>query len=101
MADKNLNKIKEVIRLSISYVVQETLEPIKRLIKGLGFAIGAAITLGFGTLLLTLGFLRLFQSEFKVLRGTLSFVAYLIVVGIDLILGFFVVLILTKGRKSA
>jgi uncharacterized membrane protein YidH (DUF202 family) len=79
---------RESIDLVIRYVKQETLTPLKSILKYVGFGVGGALLSGFGVVLLLLGILRLLQTETGTsFTGNLSWLPYLItlVVGVVVI----------------
>ena len=53
----------ELWELIVTYVKQETLEPIKGLGRFIGFGMAGAFALGIGFVLIVLGALRLLQTE--------------------------------------
>lgn len=63
MADKQDEGIGEIIDLVKSYALQETIDPLKKVGRFLGFGIAGALFLGIALVLLTLGVLRLLQAE--------------------------------------
>lgn len=72
--------ISGVVDLVKSYAKQETIDPIKNAGRFLGFGAIGALLLGIGLSLISLGLLRLVQTELDNLaRGGWSFVPYLIV----------------------
>lgn len=63
-----------------TYAKQETLDPLKNAGRFLGFGAIGALLLGIGLSLISLGLLRLVQTEFDNLaRGGWSFIPYVIV----------------------
>jgi hypothetical protein len=71
----------ELWDLVIAYVKQETLDPLKSLVRFLGWGIGGAVCLGLGLVLLALAALRFLQQELAPhLSGNWSWVPYLGVV---------------------
>ncbi len=75
--------VKEPIDLIINYVKSQTLVPLKRLVRYLGFGIGGSIFMALGLFLVNLAFLRYLQTS-SPFEGTFSFVPYLIVVVVDI-----------------
>ena len=70
----------ELKDLVITYLKQETLLPIQQLGRYLAFGIAGSILMGTGVLLLSLGCLRLLQTETgSTFRGDWSWVPYVIV----------------------
>ncbi len=56
-------QIAETVQLVKDYARQETLDPVKTAGKWIGFGLIGAMLIGFGTAFLTLGLLRLVQTE--------------------------------------
>jgi hypothetical protein len=72
------NPINDAFDTVKAYAIQETVGPLKSVGRFLGFGLAGAFLLGLGVLLLTLGVLRLLQTETgDALDGTWSFVPYL------------------------
>lgn len=55
--------VEELWQLVVTYVKQETVEPIKGLGRFVGFGIGGSFLVGLGTVLLLVGGLRALQEE--------------------------------------
>lgn len=71
----------ELWDLVIAYVKQETLDPLKSLLRFLGWGVGGAVCLGLGLVLLSLAALRFLQQELAPhLSGNWSWVPYLAIV---------------------
>ncbi len=90
--------IGEVVEYVTAYAKQETLGPLRGAGRWLAFGSMAAVMLGIGLMLLLLGLLRLFQTEWtRSATGSLSWLSYLIV----LVVGSAVlVLTLSRIRKN-
>jgi hypothetical protein len=74
------NQVAETIALVKAYVQQETLEPVQGAGRFLKIGAPGALLLGIGTILLTLGTIRLVQAEgpeWMDGSGTSSFVPYI------------------------
>ena len=56
-------QIAETVQMVKDYARQETLDPVKTAGKWIGFGMLGAVLIGFGTAFLTLGLLRLVQTE--------------------------------------
>jgi carbon starvation protein CstA len=73
--------VRELWQLVVTYLKQETLEPIKGLGTFLLWGVMGAIALGIGFILVLLALLRVLQNETgDVFGGNLSWIPYLIVV---------------------
>jgi hypothetical protein len=71
----------ELWELLVRYAKQETLDPLKSLVRFLGWGLGGAICLGLGLIVLSLAGLRLLQQELAPhLSGNLSWIPYLAVI---------------------
>ncbi len=90
-------QVRESIELVVRYLKQETLTPLKSILKYVGFGLGGAVFVGIGTMLVLLGILRLLQTETgSSFTGDLSWLPYLI----TLVIGAVVVAVsLMLGRK--
>jgi hypothetical protein len=67
----------DAVQLTIDYVKQETITPLKGLGKFLGWGVSGSVALAVGVLLLLVGILRLLQDETgSALRGNWSWVPY-------------------------
>ncbi|NND75709.1 MAG: hypothetical protein HKN44_11950 [Ilumatobacter sp.] len=70
----------EVIEFVKQYAKQETVGPLKGAGSWLAYGAAAALAMGLGLMLMLLGVLRLVQTEWdRAARGSLSWLAYLIV----------------------
>ncbi|HEX6421089.1 MAG TPA: hypothetical protein VFZ77_21475 [Acidimicrobiales bacterium] len=89
----------ELWGLTKDYARQETIEPIKGVGRYLGYGFGGALLLGVGVILLMLAGLRALQTETgDLLDGTLSWVPYVIVLLVALLLVLWAV---TRIRKQS
>lgn len=71
--------VSEVIDTVKTYAKQETVEPIKRAGKYVGFGAAGGLLTGLGVAILLLGLLRFVQSEWsRSAEGRLSWLAYVI-----------------------
>ena len=70
----------DVTRLTKQYVIEETVDPLKRLGRYAAFGCLGSALVGLGTLLLLTGVLRILQTETSVFHGNLSWIPYFIVV---------------------
>jgi hypothetical protein len=73
---------KELVDLVIGYAKQETLEPLKGLGKNALKGIGGALLLGIGGVFCSIGALRAMQTETDWFDDNLSWLPYIITVGI-------------------
>jgi hypothetical protein len=81
------DSVGELLQLTKTYALQETVEPIKGLGKFIGFGLGAAVTGALGTILVLLGVLRLLQTETGApFQGHLTWVPYLVTLFVATIL---------------
>ncbi|MFP5488681.1 MAG: phage holin family protein [Acidimicrobiia bacterium] len=92
----------EVIETVKAYAKQETVDPIKRAGKYVGFGAAGGLLTGLGVSLLLLGLLRFVQSEWsRSAEGRLSWLAYLITfVGVVVLGGLSVWFANRQIRKS-
>jgi hypothetical protein len=71
---------RELWQLVVAYFKQETIEPLKGLLRFLLWGTIGSFCLGIGAVLLLIGLLRVLQTETgDALDGTLSFLPYVIV----------------------
>ncbi len=74
-------QVSELWDLIVRYAKQETVEPLKGLLRFVGFGLAGAVLLAMGSVLLAIGALRVVQEEAGPhLRGHLSWVPYVGVV---------------------
>ncbi len=89
----------ELWELSTAYAKQETIDPLKGLGRFLGYGVGGAILLGLGSVLLLLAGLRALQTETDTtFTGNLSWIPYLIVTAVALVLSALVVWRVVKRK---
>jgi hypothetical protein len=93
-----LSELWELLR---DYAKQETVEPLKGLGRYVAYGVASAVLLGVGIILLTLGMLRLLQTQTNEhLTGSLTWVPYAIsFVFLLLLIGLCVYAIKPKERK--
>ena len=104
----------ELVDLVIAYGQQELVGPVQRQIRSLGRAIGGAVLMATGTVLLALGFLRALQVEFGgvgqvpssvvygssgALSGNWSWVPYVTAAVFCLLVAAFCVLRIMRGNE--
>ncbi len=78
--DVEAPSIGEVIELVAAYARQQTLEPIRGAGRWLAYGLAAVMSLVMGIVMISLGALRLLQTEVFAGATTWSFVPYMIVV---------------------
>lgn len=83
--------LEEVRDLFIRYFKEQTVQPLKDLGRFVLFGALGSVFVAFGVVMGLLGLLRMFQALFPVLDGSLSFIPYLIVVVLALLVGALVV----------
>lgn len=88
--------VDEIKELALRYIKEETIDPIKKMGRFVLWGTIGSLFVGFGALLLLIGALRFLQEQFKVLDGSLSWIPYLAVISLGI-----VVLLLTAWRISA
>jgi hypothetical protein len=76
----------ELRDLAIRYVKEETIKPLKDLGRFVLWGVIGSVFVGFGTVLLLLGSLRYLQWQFPVLDGSLSWLPYVIVAVMALVI---------------
>lgn len=70
----------ELKELVVRYAKQETIDPLKRLLRTVAFGMLGALLTGVGVVFLAVGVLRALQTEaVSTFQGSLSWVPYLIV----------------------
>jgi hypothetical protein len=78
-----VNMISELFTLIVDYVKSQTLTPLKRLGRYLGFGIAGSIFMANGAIFMSLGILRYLQT-LSALDNNLSFLPYVILAIFDL-----------------
>lgn len=77
----------EVVEFVKAYAKQETIDPVKGAGRWLAYGAAGAFALGLGLLLVMLGLLRVLQTEWeRSASGSLSWLAYVIVLVVTLVL---------------
>lgn len=101
-----IEEVKDILKSSKEYVFQETVEPVRTLIKLVYASIGvlfSGILFALGSIFAVLGLLRFLES-FKAFRGNFSWASYLIsaasLVAIVIIGSLVLIRIATRGNKS-
>ncbi|MGA7834975.1 MAG: phage holin family protein [Acidimicrobiales bacterium] len=75
----------EIRNLVIQYVKEETVKPLKDLGRFVMWGALGSVFVGFGAVLLLIGALRYLQWQFPVLDGSLSWIPYLIVAALAIL----------------
>lgn len=74
-------ELRELFDLIVTYARQQTIDPLKQLLRWVAFGVAGAVLVGLGFLLIGLGLLRAIQSEAgRHLAGDWSWAPYFIVV---------------------
>lgn len=93
--------LSEIFELTKSYALQETVDPLKGLLKFVGFGLGAAVLGGTGVILILIGVLRVLQNETgEHLTGSLTWVPYLITLVVAAVCILIAVLAITRKKGS-
>ena len=102
-ADKNLpTLVSELWDLIVTYAKQETVDPLKSLVRFVGFGLAGAVLLSLGVALLLLGGLRAAQAELSPhLTGSFSWVPYAMVVAACIIVAGLTVRAIGADRRRA
>ena len=69
----------DIRAVAVRYVKEETLQPLKDTGRFALYGALGSVFVGIGVVLLLMSVLRFFQEQFEVFRGTLSWIPYLIV----------------------
>ncbi|HEX3425313.1 MAG TPA: hypothetical protein VHT30_04220 [Acidimicrobiales bacterium] len=95
-------EFKELIDLIVTYAKQQTIDPLKQLLRWVGWGVAGAVAVGLGLFLIGLGLLRAIQSETgRHLHGDWSWVPYLVVVVYFGIVVGVMVRSMTRGPRSS
>ena len=70
---------RDLISLVIAYARQETIEPLKTLVRFVAYGTLGSLCIALGTIMLLVALLRLLQTETGAFHGNLSWLPYLIV----------------------
>lgn len=88
----------DFVQLVVDYAKQETLGPLKGLLRFVAFGLAGSVSMSLGLLLLLVGLLRLLQSETgSTFTGDLSWLPYLITTAVAMGVIVVAVLRITKG----
>jgi hypothetical protein len=103
VADNPQQTIRELKALVIAYAKQETVDPLKGLLRYVAFGIAGALLIGAGVTFLALGALRALQGDGDGphFNGNMSWAPYGIVVVGALVIAALTWVIGTKKRKKA
>jgi hypothetical protein len=105
-ATSGVGAVKDAARLTIDYVKQETIDPLKSLKRALTFGLGGAMLMGTGLVLILLGVLRGIQTLFGAtntgpMSGTNTWIPYALGIAVCLaVLGLMVVSFRAASRRS-
>lgn len=75
----------DVVDLSKKYVRETTVDPLKQLGRYAGFGCAGSLLLGIGSVFVLLGVLRVLQTETTAFHGDLSWLPYVIVLGLAVV----------------
>jgi hypothetical protein len=90
VADKPQDTIRELRELVVAYAKQETFDPLKGLLRYVGYGIGGAFLIGSGVVFFVIGALRLLEGDRdgRHFTGNWSWAPYaIVVVGAAIIAG--------------
>ncbi len=85
-AAKSGDPRRDAVSLVVAYVKQETIDPLRSLLRFVLFGVAGSIAVGLGALLLLLAGLRILQGETGTFHGNLSWVPYLIIAVISVLI---------------
>ncbi len=77
--------VDELKRIAIRYVKEETVQPLKDLWRFVLWGALGSVFVGFGSVLLLFGALRYLQWQFPVFHGSLSWLPYVIVAALAVV----------------
>jgi hypothetical protein len=101
VADNPQQTIRELRDLVVAYAKQETIEPLKGLGRYIGYGVGGAVLLGFGVFFLSMGVLRVLQTQTgDAFADWRSFLPYVIVVVLLLVCAFVAYTAATRRRTK-
>ena len=86
MGDTIQSDFEEIRDLTIKYVKEETVQPVKDMGRFVQYGVIGSLLVGFGYALLLLAALRYLQWQFPTLNGNLSWIPYLVVVILALVI---------------
>jgi len=96
------NEAQETVNLIVSYVKQETLDPVKGLGRYVLFGVAGSVALSIGLVILAVGLLRLLQTETgSTFTGNLSWIPYVIIAAIVVLVAFIAVKAISRGQMPA
>jgi len=96
--DKGLPELgKELIDLTVSYAKQETVDPLRSLVRRVGMGVLGSAVASLGLIFVLVGVLRLVQVEAR-LGGTMSWVPYLAALVVAGAVAFFALKQIGGGR---
>ena len=89
--------LEEIKVLFLRYLKEETLDPLKDLGRFVIFGALGSILVGFGAVMILFGALRFLQDQFRVLDGSLSWLPYLILAVLALLISVATVMRIVGG----
>jgi hypothetical protein len=96
------NEAQETVSLIVDYIKQETLDPVKGLGRYVLFGVAGAVALSIGLAVLTVGLLRLLQTETgSTFSGNLSWVPYVICIVVVVLIAYIAVRAISRGQTPS
>ncbi len=89
--------LEEIKVLFLRYLKEETIDPLKDLGRFVIFGALGSILVGFGAVMILFGTLRFLQDQFRVLDGSLSWLPYVIVAVLAMIISAFTLWRIVSG----
>lgn len=90
----------EIRSLTVRYVKEETLQPLKDTWRFALYGALGSLFVGFGVMLLLFAVLRLLQERVEVFRGSLSWIPYLVVAALGVLIAAFTVWRIVSGTAK-
>jgi Putative Actinobacterial Holin-X, holin superfamily III len=92
----------EIVTLVVDYIKQETIDPVKGLGRYVVFGMAGSVALSIGLLVLSVGFLRLLQTETgSTFTGNLSWVPYVICAVVVVLIAGIAVRAISRGQTPS
>jgi len=93
------NEAQQTVNLIVAYIKQETLDPVKGLGRYVLFGVVGSVALSIGLAVLTVGLLRVLQTETgSTFTGNLSWIPYVIVIVFVLAVAYVAVRAISRGQ---